>query len=112
MFHLTKQERIALLSLALVLFLGTVLRYVFQKYPEMKDIVNFADSDSVYDKVNINAASADELEAIPYIGKMTARNIIDFRERNGKFMSIEDLKKVKGIRDKNYQIFSKYVKVR
>ena len=111
MFYLTKQERMVVLALAFVLFLGAMVQYAFQKYPQIKDFVNFADSDFAYEKVNVNKADADELEAIPYIGKMTAKNIIDFREKNGKFTSVENLKKVKGVRDKNYKIFSKYISV-
>ncbi|HNV23362.1 MAG TPA: helix-hairpin-helix domain-containing protein [Candidatus Omnitrophota bacterium] len=112
MFYLTQQERMVVLALAFVLFFGAMTKYAFQKYPHIKDLVNFADSDFAYEKIDVNTATAEELEAIPYIGKMTAKNIIDFREKNGAFTSIEQLKNVKGIRDKNYAIFSKYIFVK
>ena len=111
MLHFTKQERVALIWLTTVFLLGSVLNYVFRKYPEIIDIVNLIDSEKVYPKVDINTASAEELEQLPYIGEYTAQNIINYREDHGSFMTIEDIKAVKGVRDKNYNIFSKYLQV-
>ncbi|MCD6539141.1 MAG: helix-hairpin-helix domain-containing protein [Candidatus Omnitrophica bacterium] len=37
---------------------------------------------------------------LPYIGEVLAKRIISYREKNGPFQSIEDLKKVKGIGEK------------
>lgn len=48
--------------------------------------------------VNINKASADALMySIKGIGEAKARAIVDYREKNGPFKSIEDLSYVKGI---------------
>jgi competence protein ComEA len=48
-------------------------------------------------KVNINRADAWLLEALPEIGKTRAQTIVDYRERNGPFKSIDDLTRVAGI---------------
>lgn len=45
-------------------------------------------------KVNINTANQTELETLPGIGASTALKIINYRKENGKFKSIEDIKKV------------------
>lgn len=48
--------------------------------------------------VNINQASADELaEALSGVGTARARAIVDSRERQGPFASVEDLARVKGL---------------
>ena len=54
--------------------------------------------------VNINTATAAELEALPGIGPAKAKAIVAYRQQNGQFKTVEDLKKVKGIGE---GIFSK-----
>lgn len=47
--------------------------------------------------VNINTASADELATLTGVGKEIAQRIIEYREANGSFKSVEQLQNVKGI---------------
>jgi competence protein ComEA len=47
--------------------------------------------------VNINSASAAELETLPGIGPAFAQRIVDYREQNGPFASTEDIVNIKGI---------------
>jgi competence protein ComEA len=47
--------------------------------------------------VNVNTATAAELEALPGVGPATAAAIVDERTRNGPFASIDDLERVPGI---------------
>ena len=50
--------------------------------------------------VNLNTASRDELLAVPGIGPTKAQAILDHRAAHGPFKSVDDLKQVKGFRDK------------
>lgn len=52
--------------------------------------------------VNINTATAEELQNLPGIGKTRAQSIIEYRETNGPFQKVEDLKNISGIGDKTY----------
>ena len=52
------------------------------------------------DKININTASADELQLLNGVGPSTANAIVQYREQNGAFGSVEDLANIKGIGEK------------
>jgi len=56
-----------------------------------------------YSIININTASAGELEKLSGIGPVLAKKIIDYRQTNGSFDRKEDLLKVKGIGPKLYE---------
>jgi competence protein ComEA len=49
-------------------------------------------------KINVNTATAQELELVPGIGPVTAQRIITDREQNGPFKSVDDLTRIPGIK--------------
>ena len=53
--------------------------------------------------VDINKISLEELTLITGIGETTAGHIIDERERAGGFRKVEDLMKIRGIKEKKFQ---------
>ncbi|MDY6910706.1 MAG: ComEA family DNA-binding protein [Thermodesulfobacteriota bacterium] len=52
--------------------------------------------------ININSASAEELQELPGIGPVIAAKIVEYRTANGPFQSLDDLKNVQGIGDKKF----------
>ncbi|GAB4279876.1 MAG: helix-hairpin-helix domain-containing protein [Candidatus Rifleibacteriota bacterium] len=64
------------------------------------------------DKLNLNFASVEEIESLPGIGKKTAKDIVDFRNRNGGFFSLEDLKEIPGLTPQKIEKFIDRVEVR
>jgi comEA protein len=59
-----------------------------------------AQSTTAKPRVNINTASASELESLPRIGPKVAQRIVDFRTKNGNFKKVEEIMKVQGIGEK------------
>ena len=61
--------------------------------------------------VNINTASAAELQSLPGIGEAKAKQIVSYREANGDFSSIEDIKNVSGIGDGIFNQINSLIKI-
>ena len=62
-------------------------------------------------KVNLNTADLSELQTISGIGQKRAQDILDYREANGKFNSVDDLKNVSGVGAKTLEKLKEYVTV-
>ena len=67
------------------------------------DIINKGDEEQTSGKVNINTSTKEELQTLSGIGESTASKIIIYREENGKFKAIEDIKNVPGIGDAKFE---------
>ena len=59
--------------------------------------------------LNINTASAEELQTLPNIGEGIAKRIIDYRTQHGNFASVDALQDVKGIGPKTIEKLRPFV---
>jgi competence protein ComEA len=62
-------------------------------------------------RVNINTATADELDNLPGIGPTTAAAIVDYRLQHGLFQVIQDIQKVPGVGPATFAEIQDYINV-
>ena len=63
-------------------------------------------------KINLNSATESELQTLPGIGPSKASAILEYRETNGSFKTIEDLMEISGIGDKTFEKLKEHITVR
>jgi competence protein ComEA len=59
--------------------------------------------------VNINTASAEQLQMLPRVGPSLAGRIVEYREANGPFQSIDEILAVKGIGESSFEKLEPYI---
>ena len=74
-------------------------------------VPSYASTFAESQKININTAAEWLLDALPGIGAEKARAIIDYREQNGPFKYVEELKNVPGIGDSIFNDIKDLIKV-
>lgn len=107
-----EQKDLLYLLLGIACLLGAVMvAYPFLFVQEPSPIVILTDGGSGIGQtdpaalVNINQASEQELEELQGIGPVLAKRIVEYRQANGRFEHLEDLKNVAGIGDKTFEKF-------
>lgn len=103
---MTKNAQKEYLNLAETVYDGQQIHILSKKeYKKSQeqdtDIVQNTDSDNAL--ININTATPEELQSLSGIGETRAKAIIEYREKNGKFQTIEDIKNVSGIGDSTFE---------
>jgi competence protein ComEA len=90
------KAELSLLNLAAPLADGTQI-LVPKAGPAVPGVVPGATPGSTGGLININTASATELEALPGIGEVLSATIVEYRTQNGPFTSVDQLEDVSGI---------------
>lgn len=62
-------------------------------------------------KINLNTATANQLDTLPGIGPAYASRIIEYRNSNGGFKTIEEIKNVKGIGEKTFEKIKELISI-
>ena len=98
MFYLTPQERKFIIIMMIVFIMGAFVQLLFKR-----DIAPVRWAKSVQNfKIDINTARADQLQMLPGIGATLAQRILDYRQENGPFKTLEDLQEVDGVTAKRF----------
>ncbi|WP_414052444.1 helix-hairpin-helix domain-containing protein [Macrococcus animalis] len=92
-------------------FKGEVKEEKFSMYQQQIGLSNNSSVEGKQKVVNINTAEQSALEEIPGVGPKKAQEIIQYRESNGGFKSIEEIKEIKGIGDKTYESLKDYISI-
>ena len=71
----------------------------------------FAAAQAPAGKVNLNTATVAQLEDLPGVGPALAARIVEHRQKNGAFKSVEDVMAVKGVGEKNFSKIQPYLSV-
>jgi competence protein ComEA len=61
--------------------------------------------------LNLNTATPQQLEALPGIGPVLAKRIVEFREKKGGYKRLEELLAVPGISEKRWRVLRAYLTV-
>lgn len=137
MFGFTKQEKSIILFLIITFTIGTGIIYLKKlKYQntkkEYKSIYEELDKqfheistndstmfinkgkqaqDTISIKININTADENEFMKLPGIGPKLSKEIIQYRNKNGKFKNVNEIIKIKGIGSKKFEKISQFIYV-
>ncbi len=112
MIHLTLQEKRVLLFAAFVFALGVGLRYLQKAKGCNLCLIELYSDEAAPAAVDVNAATRQELIAVPGIGEKTADAILELKARKGRISDLGELVAVKGISERKVEAFKKHLVVR
>ena len=107
--YLTRYRPQILVSILIVAFLLGGAFYAARGTEKAPEVVYSASLEDIRSeankplKVNLNSADLNELDELPGVGPSTAQNILDYRESNGMFRTVDDLEQVSGIGPKTLE---------
>ncbi len=109
----TKEANLDLINLAALLKDGQKIIVPYKIYTENGEEISnninnntevmYSSSSSISGKININTANANILQTLPGIGPVLSERILEYRNQNGLFGIIDDIKDVSGIAEKKFE---------
>ena len=78
------------------------------KVPDKKSVPEIVTAKKML-VINVNAARAEDLKALPGIGDVLSERIVRFRNKLGKFSSVEEVGKTYGLPDSTFQKIKPYL---
>ena len=109
----TEEANLDLINLAALLKDGQKIIVPYKTYSETGEEINkninyneetmYSSSSSTSAKININTANANMLQTLSGIGPVLSERIIEYRNQNGLFEVIDDIKDVSGIGEKKFE---------
>ena len=98
MLYLTPQERKFIAIIMIVFIMGAAVQLLLRR-----DIAPVRWAKSVRNfKININTARGEQFQMLPGIGASLAQRIVDYRQENGPFKTLEGLQDVDGLTAKRF----------
>lgn len=76
-----------------------------------KDKATSNEQETIIEPININTATVSDFDKLPGIGASKAESIVQYREKNGPFEKIEDLKEISGIGDALFEKIKDYITI-
>src|SRR6058998_664467 len=89
-------------SLALIALVGFATTSYAAQTPRAQAPAVAAAKSPSKEVININTATAADLERLPGIGAKTAGRIVEYRQKNGPFKKVEELMNIRGVGEKNF----------
>lgn len=115
---ITKKSKVTIILLGSILVIGILILVVnnlmqtSQKGKELQEGTGITEGkNEEFKKVNINTADIETLVKLPGIGPVKAKAIIDYRESIGKFESLNEISKVKGIGKETVAKLESYLEI-
>lgn len=105
MLNLALHEKQALLFLSAAILFAGFASFLFRANPRLKESLVLQESLS---KLDLNRADAAGLCSVKGIGPAMAERIIAYRRQHGGFLSLEELKKVRGVGEAKYSALKDY----
>ncbi len=106
MLNLTNDERKVIIFLAVVFSLGSGVNFVVKQLTPTKTLAYFSDR---MGRINLNTADKKLLMSISGIGEGLSERVIEFRDSQGSFNSLEELRGIKGITEAKFSKIKDYL---